>query len=40
MAYHHNGFYACMDTFKEKQQLDDMYARGEAPWVLWEKVTV
>lgn len=35
MAYHHTGFYACMDTFKDKQQLDDMYARGETPWIFW-----
>src|SRR5258707_13924471 len=32
-AYEHNGFYASMDTFKDKQQLDDLYARGDAPWV-------
>jgi glucose-1-phosphate cytidylyltransferase len=24
-----------MDTFKDKQQLDDLYARGDAPWVVW-----
>jgi hypothetical protein len=24
-----------MDTFKEKQQLEDLYARGEAPWAIW-----
>lgn len=36
MAYHHDGFYASMDTFKDKQQLDDLYARGEAPWELWK----
>lgn len=24
-----------MDTFKEKQQLDDMYASGERPWEVW-----
>lgn len=36
MAYRHDGFYACMDTFKDKQQLDDMYARGDTPWLLWE----
>jgi glucose-1-phosphate cytidylyltransferase len=40
MAYRHNGFYACMDTFKDKQQLDDMYARGERPWLLWESMPV
>ena len=35
MAYEHNGFYASMDTFKDKQQLDDLYARGDAPWEVW-----
>jgi glucose-1-phosphate cytidylyltransferase len=24
-----------MDTFREQQELTDMYERGEAPWVLW-----
>ena len=28
----YDGFFGCMDTFKEKQQLDDMYSRGETPW--------
>jgi glucose-1-phosphate cytidylyltransferase len=32
----YNGFWACMDTFKEKQELDDVYARGEAPWEVWK----
>ena len=36
LAYKYNGFWACMDTFKEKQTLDDMYARGEAPWEVWK----
>ena len=36
IAYRHDGFYACMDTFKDKQQLDDMYVRGDTPWLLWE----
>ena len=26
-----------MDTFKEKQHLDDMYARGDARWELWKQ---
>jgi glucose-1-phosphate cytidylyltransferase len=34
-AYRYEGFWACMDTFKEKQMLDDMYSRGETPWELW-----
>lgn len=36
IAYKYNGFWACMDTFKDKQQLDDMYSRGEAPWEVWK----
>ncbi|BAY25901.1 glucose-1-phosphate cytidylyltransferase [Calothrix sp. NIES-2100] len=36
VAYKYNGFWACMDTFKEQQQLDDMYCQGKAPWELWK----
>jgi len=36
MAYRHDGFFGSMDTFKDKQQLDGMYARGEAPWEVWK----
>jgi NDP-sugar pyrophosphorylase family protein len=36
MAYEHDGFYAAMDTFKDKQLLDDLYARGDAPWEVWK----
>ncbi len=35
VSYCHRGFWACMDTFKEKQVLDDLYASGEAPWMIW-----
>ena len=35
-AYEYNGFWACMDTFKEKQQLEDMFAEGNAPWEIWK----
>jgi len=31
----HDGFWACMDTFKEKQELEDMYGQGKAPWAVW-----
>ena len=37
MAQRHLGFWACMDTLKEKKQFDDMYASGNMPWALWEK---
>lgn len=36
LAYNYDGFWACMDTFKEKQQLEDLYARGDAPWEVWK----
>lgn len=35
MAYPYDGFYASMDTFKDKQQLEDLYGRGDAPWEVW-----
>lgn len=36
MGYKYDGFWACMDTFKEKQQLEDLYTRGNAPWEVWK----
>jgi glucose-1-phosphate cytidylyltransferase len=33
--YPHHGFWFCMDTFKESQTLNDMWARGETPWKVW-----
>jgi glucose-1-phosphate cytidylyltransferase len=35
-SYAHDGFWACMDTFKERQLLEDMYSRGETPWEVWK----
>jgi len=35
LAYPYEGFWACMDTFKDKQHLDDLYAKGKAPWQVW-----
>jgi glucose-1-phosphate cytidylyltransferase len=37
LAYPYDGFWACMDTFKEKQLLEDMYARGATPWEVWKQ---
>jgi len=37
LAYRYDGFWACMDTFKDKQQLDDLYAKGSAPWEVWKR---
>lgn len=35
LTYKHDGFWGCMDTFKEKQELDDIFGRGVAPWTVW-----
>jgi glucose-1-phosphate cytidylyltransferase len=35
-TYKHTGFWVSMDTFKDKQLLDDMCSRGETPWEVWK----
>jgi glucose-1-phosphate cytidylyltransferase len=37
MTHMHKGFWVAMDTFKDKQFLDDLVSRGDAPWELWKK---
>jgi glucose-1-phosphate cytidylyltransferase len=37
LAYKYDGFFACMDTFKDKQMLDDLYAKGQGPWQVWSQ---
>jgi glucose-1-phosphate cytidylyltransferase len=31
-AYRHEGFWECMDTYKDAVSLNDLWACGEAPW--------
>jgi glucose-1-phosphate cytidylyltransferase len=38
-AYRYHGFWACMDTLKDKQAFDDMNARGETQWTVWKRGT-
>lgn len=33
----YEGFWSCMDTYKEKQTLDDCVAKGDTPWEVWKK---
>ncbi len=35
----YDGFWSCMDTFKDKQRLEDLVARGETPWEVWKSRT-
>jgi glucose-1-phosphate cytidylyltransferase len=32
MAYRHDGFWQPMDTLREKRQLEELWASGNAPW--------
>jgi glucose-1-phosphate cytidylyltransferase len=34
-GYRHEGFWQCMDTYKDAAALNDLWASGEAPWRLW-----
>jgi glucose-1-phosphate cytidylyltransferase len=39
-AYEYDGFWMSMDTFKDRQQLEEIYARGGAPWEVWNNGSV
>lgn len=35
VAYKHHGFWQCMDTLREKNLLEELVNKGEAPWIKW-----
>ncbi len=35
MSYRHTGYWQCMDTKKEKETLEKLWASGKAPWKKW-----
>jgi glucose-1-phosphate cytidylyltransferase len=35
MGFRHYGFWSCMDTLREKNFLEDLWASGKAPWKIW-----
>lgn len=35
-AYMHDGFWQCMDTLRDKTLLEDLWAKGQAPWKKWD----
>lgn len=37
MAYRHEGFWACMDTLRDKHKLEEMWQSGDRPWATWEE---
>jgi glucose-1-phosphate cytidylyltransferase len=32
MSYHHDGFWQCMDTKRDRESLEELWAKGNAPW--------
>jgi glucose-1-phosphate cytidylyltransferase len=36
IGYPYDGFWASMDTFKDKQQLENLCVTGVAPWEVWK----
>jgi glucose-1-phosphate cytidylyltransferase len=36
MAFRHEGFFAAMDTYREFQYLNELWAKDQAPWKIWE----
>ncbi len=35
-AHRHEGFWECMDTYKDAVALNDLWASGDAPWCAWD----
>lgn len=35
MCYKHDGFWQCMDTLRDKQKLEKLWAENTAPWKVW-----
>lgn len=34
-AYKHYGFWKCMDTLRDKNELTEMWISKKAPWAKW-----
>ena len=39
-AYRHEGFWDCMDTYKDAVVLNDLWSAGRAPWRIWDAASV
>ncbi len=37
MAYRHEGFWQCMDTLRDVNTLNQLWASGKAPWQVWRE---
>jgi glucose-1-phosphate cytidylyltransferase len=39
-AFRHEGFWDCMDTYKDAVVLNDLWTAGRAPWRIWDAAPV
>lgn len=35
-VYQHEGFWQCMDTYREMELLNEMWRSGNSPWKIWK----
>ena len=38
VGYVHDGYWQCMDTLREKNQIEALWNSGKAPWKVWDKL--
>jgi len=36
-SHRYDGFWQCMDTYREMCLLNEMWAKGSAPWQVWQE---
>ena len=36
IAYEHNGFWRCMDTLRDKRELEELWKSGNPSWKVWK----
>ncbi|MDY7016077.1 MAG: glucose-1-phosphate cytidylyltransferase, partial [Cyanobacteriota bacterium] len=34
-VYQHEGFWQCMDTYREMEVLNELWSNNQAPWKVW-----
>jgi glucose-1-phosphate cytidylyltransferase len=39
-GYRHDGFWDCMDTYKDATTLNDLWESGRAPWRVWQRAGI
>ena len=40
MCYKHHGFWQCMDTLRDKEELEKLWTENKALWKVWDTVSI